>query len=66
MISNEGTSVCLLYIQKLLHVSAPLGHLQGVLYTVKYDVVVKQYAVNIKQYVVKVVALKLKCKMVVK
>ena len=52
MISNKCTSVCLLYIQTLLYVSAPVGHLQGVeLYTVEHDPVVKQYAVNVKQYV---------------
>ena len=31
--SNKCTSVCLLYIQTLLHVSAPLGHLQGVIHS---------------------------------
>jgi hypothetical protein len=30
---NKCTSVCLLYIQTLLHVSAPLGHLQGVIHS---------------------------------
>jgi hypothetical protein len=33
VISNKCTSVCLLYIQTLLHVSAPLGHLQGVIHS---------------------------------
>jgi hypothetical protein len=31
--SNNCTSVCLLYIQTLLHVSAPLGHLQGAIHS---------------------------------